>query len=182
MTANMAYTVTEESFDTITSYWLNDRYPLRWNAVFVLPNWLKTWWHTFGAGSKPFLCVVKKGEDMVGIAPLLVKGEKASLMGDTDVCDYLDFIITPGMEEAFFVALLDHLDTQGIKHLSLGHLRPDSTVFTDLVDVARDRGWDVSSHKEDVSLELDLPAVCLKEELKNKKVRNNKLKFSIYLV
>ena len=154
---NIKYAVTEESFETIGSCWLNARYPLNWNCVFVLPNWLKIWWHTFGAGSDLFLCAVREGEGLAGIAPLMVKGKKASLIGDTDVCDYLDFIVAPEKGKPFFGALLDHLSKKGITHLNLGHLRPDSTVFTDLADVARDRGWEVSRHREDVTLELDLP-------------------------
>ncbi|MFH1952954.1 MAG: GNAT family N-acetyltransferase [Pseudomonadota bacterium] len=157
-TTNIKYAVTEESFETIGSFWLNTQSPLKWKCLFVLPNWLKIWWDKFGAGSDLFLCAVREGEDLIGIAPLLVRGEKAFLIGDTDVCDYLDFVITPGMEQEFFGVLLDHLSMQGITHLDLRPLRPDSTVFTDLAGIARDRGCEVSRNLEGVSLELDLPA------------------------
>lgn len=95
---------------------------------------------------------------MIGIAPLLIRGEKAFLIGDSDVCDYLDFIITPGRGHDFFGVLLDHLSRQGITHLDLRPLRPDSTVFTHLAGAAQSRGWEVSSELEDVALEVDLPA------------------------
>lgn len=154
----MKYAVTEETFESITSYWLNVQHPLKWKCVFILPHWLKVWWKEFGAGSDLHLYAVREGEDLIGIAPLLVTGEKASLLGDTDVCDYLDFIVTPGKEQEFFDVLLDHLGEQSITHLDLRPLRPESTVFTDLVGVAQDRGCEISRHREDVTLELDLPA------------------------
>ena len=152
------YAVTEESFETLESCRLNARHPLNWNSVFVLPHWLKLWWHKFGAGSELFLYAVREGEDPIGIAPLLVKGEKASLVGDSNVCDYLDFIVTPEKGQEFFGVLLDHLSKQGITHLDLGPLRPDSTVCTHLVGMARDRGCEITLDREAVALELELPS------------------------
>ena len=153
----MKYAVTEETFESIYSFWVNARNPLRWNCIFVLPNWMNIWWSKFGGGSDLFLRAVKEGEDLIGIAPLFVGGEKASFIGDPDVCDYLDFIVAPGREQEFFGTLLDHISHHGIRHLDLRPLRPDSTVFSDLTVVARDRGWEVSRSREDVALELDLP-------------------------
>jgi CelD/BcsL family acetyltransferase involved in cellulose biosynthesis len=154
----MEYAFTEETFESITSHWLNARLPLKWTCVFILPHWLKVWWHEFGAGSDLYLYAVREGEDLIGIAPLLVTGEKASFIGDKDVCDYQDFIVTPERGQEFFAVLLDHLSDEGITHLDLNPLRPDSTVFTDLVGLAQDRGCEVSRRQEDVTLELDLPA------------------------
>jgi len=82
---------------------------------------------------------------------------KASFVGSADVCDYLDFVIVPGRGQEFFGVLLDHLVHQGIMHLDLRSLRPDSTVLTDLVGVARNRGCEVSCKPEDVTVEMDLP-------------------------
>lgn len=157
-TTNSKYTVTVESLDSVSSYWLNPRYPLKWDCVFVLPNWLKVWWCEFGAGSDLYLCAVRERQDLIGIAPLLVRGQKASLIGDANVCDYLDFIVTPGKDQEFFGVLLDHLSWQGVIDLDLRPLRPDSTVLTELAGVARNRGCEVSCKSEDVALELDLPA------------------------
>jgi CelD/BcsL family acetyltransferase involved in cellulose biosynthesis len=96
---------------------------------------------------------------VLGLAPLQVKGDSASFIGSTDVCDYFDFIITPGKERVFFDALLDHLLGQrGLKYLEFGPLRPDSTVLASLVNVAENRGCEVSTSPADISLELALPA------------------------
>ena len=82
---------------------------------------------------------------------------RASIIGNADVCYYLDFVVAPGMERAFFNTLLDDLRQQGINHLDLGPLRPDSTVLTHLVAIAQSRKYDVLCHKEGSSAELDLP-------------------------
>jgi len=104
------------------------------------------------------LSTVRQGERVIGVAPLLVREGKASLVGSVDVCDYLDFVVAPGMERDFFGILLDDLKGKGINLLNLRPLRPDSTVLTHLVSIAQNRGYEVLCQPEDVSVELDLPA------------------------
>jgi len=154
----MSYTITQESFDSLASCWANPSYRLRWNSVFVLPAWLKTWWQEFAPGAELYLGAVRQGERIIGVAPLLVREGEASIIGSTDVCDYLDFIVAPGMERDFFSVLLDDLRQKGINHLDLRPLRPDSTALTDLAAIAQNRNYEVLFHEEGISMELDLPA------------------------
>lgn len=154
----MDYTVTQENFTSLTSYWVNSRYKLRWEPIFVLPMWLEVWWRVFGSGAEPYLGVVRQGEEIIGIAPLILEDKTASIVGSADVCDYLDFVVAPGREKDFFAVLLDDLRQKGISHLDLNPLRPDSTVLTGLVPLAHERKYEVRCDREDVSLEMDLPA------------------------
>lgn len=153
----MEYTVTEESFVSLNSYWADFKQDLNWNTLFVLPSWSEVWWQIFGSDLQLYLRAVRQGEKIIGIAPLLVKGEIASIIGGTDVCDYLDFIVTPGMEDDFFNVLLNDLEQQGIRQLNVKPVRPDSTVLTNLVPIARQRKYEVFCCEEGVSVELDLP-------------------------
>ena len=153
----MSYTVTQESFDSLTSYWINSGHRLKWGSVFVLPPWLEVWWRKFQSGAELYLGAVRQQSDIIGIAPLQVKGGEASFIGSADVCDYMDFVVAPGMESDFFSVLLDDLRQRSVHHLDLRALRPDSPVVTNLVGVAQKRGYDVSCHPEAVSVELDLP-------------------------
>jgi CelD/BcsL family acetyltransferase involved in cellulose biosynthesis len=130
---------------------------LRWNCFFVLPPWLKVWWQSFGAGYKMHLAAVGQAGEIFGIAPLMLQNETAFFMGDTNVCDYQDFIVAPSRSEAFCRALLDHLKQSGIQQLKLGAVRPDSTVQTMLVNLAEARGCQVSCKKVDISYEFELP-------------------------
>ena len=151
------HTVSFESFDSLTSYWLKPRSPLKWDCIFVLPPWLEVWWREFGSGADLYLCVAKQKGTIIGFAPLLLRREEACFIGSADVCDCLDFVLSPGSEQDFFNILLEDLSQRGIRRLSLGPLRPDSTVLTHLVDIAEGRRYEVSCKVEDVSLELDLP-------------------------
>ena len=153
----MSYVLTIESFDSVISSWDKLRYCLKWDSVFVLPVWLKVWWEAFGGKTELFLRTLRQGNEAIGFAPLQVTHETASFIGSGDVCDYLDFAIAPGKEKGFFNVLLDDLREKDIKKLDLRPLRPDSTVLTQLVNIAQNRGYDVMLHPEDVSLELDLP-------------------------
>jgi CelD/BcsL family acetyltransferase involved in cellulose biosynthesis len=153
----MSYALAVESFDSLASYWANSSHGLKWSSIFVLPTWLKVWWQVFGSGAELYLRALRQSDEIVGLAPLTTNEETAYFIGSDDVCDYLDFVVTPGMERDFFDVVLDDLKAKGIKHLDLRPLRPDSTALTDLVGTARDRGYDVLCQPEDVCLEMDLP-------------------------
>ena len=113
---------------------------------------------TLGSGGNPYLLSVGQGDDLLGIAPLLVAGDEVRLVGDREVCDYLDFAVAPGREEEFFRILLGHLRSAGIAGLDLGAVRVDSSVMTRLVPVANELGYEATVHPEEVSLEMALPA------------------------
>ena len=123
-----------------------------------MPEWLRVWWDTFGGDADLSILSVRHQENVIGLAPLQLKGDSAAFIGSIDVCDNLDFVVAAGREAEFFNALIDHLTRQGITSLDLGLVRPDSTVLADLVKVAENRGYTVSTTAEDIALELDLPA------------------------
>ncbi len=154
----MDCTVTKESFDSLASIWNEPDNGLDWNSVFVLPVWMRTWWQVFDDGADLLLRAVRRGEKVIGIAPLKVKDGTASFVGDADVCDYLDFIVAPGEETEFSSTLLDDLGSNGIKRLELESLRPDSAALTSLAEIAVNRNCEVTIKREDVSLDVELPA------------------------
>ena len=153
----MGYCFSLESFDSLASSWAGLPDSMKQGPVFVLPGWYSAWWQAFGAEASLFLGLVKQGDTVIGIAPLKVEGKRASFICEDRVCDYLDFVVSPGKEADFFNILLDELNKRGITRLALKALRPDSTVLTSLVDIARERHQQVSCRRYDVSLELDLP-------------------------
>jgi CelD/BcsL family acetyltransferase involved in cellulose biosynthesis len=155
---NRKYIVKQENFDALAAYPHKSGYALRWECLFVLPEWLRVWWDAFGGTADLSILSVHDQENVIGLAPLQLKGDKASFIGSTNVCDYLDFIVATGREGEFFDVLLNHLNQQGITSLDLGLLRADSTVLTDLVPVAENRECTVSTSSEDITLELELPA------------------------
>ena len=154
----MSYSVTQETFASIALAWNELCRRARADSPFVTPGWLAAWWHEFGKGRERYLCAVRDGDAVIGIAPLGLTENRASFMGSPDVCDYQDFVVAPEREWVFFNTLLTSLVEDGIRSLDLLSVRPDSTVLTSLVGIARERGLAISCEAHDVSLELDLPA------------------------
>ena len=158
MPVNSKYTVSEETFDSIKSFWLDPQQRLKWDCLFVLPGWLKVWWDVFGSDQTAYLCGVRDKDELIGIAPFVIQGKTARLMGDPDVCDCLDVIIAPGSAEVFFQNLIPHLKQNAITRLDLGALRGDSNVMRYLVPMAEDLNCEVVFKAEAASMELELPA------------------------
>lgn len=154
---SMSYIITEESLANLNSYWTDSKQKLNWSSVFILPAWLKAWWQVFGSESEMFLRAVRHGGEIIGIAPLRIQNDTAYFIGDTDVCDYLDFIIVPGREEEFLNALLNDLKAHDIRRLDLKHLRSDAPILTSLGKIARSLGHDIIRTQEDITMEMDLP-------------------------
>jgi CelD/BcsL family acetyltransferase involved in cellulose biosynthesis len=149
--------ITLPGFEQLVSYWRSSGSPLKWECIFVSPPWLQSWWRTFDPQAKLNLYALKQGGDLVGFAPLLLKGEKAAFIGSEEVCDFLDFVVAPGIEYDFFSSLLRDLEQKGVKSLDLRLVRPGSTVLNHLLDIATEKGYATSCQVEDVSLELELP-------------------------
>lgn len=152
------YNVTLEGLATLSPLWKDRATNLDWGCPFTLPPWLATWWQHFGAGSELHIATVRDEGRVIGVAPLKLSGRIASIIGSKDVCDYLDFIIAPGCEDAFSAQLIDHLKARGVERLDLGLLRPDSSVLARFAPIARTRGCQVATRQEDVSYETNLPA------------------------
>lgn len=131
---------------------------LDWQHVFSLPSWLSTWWRHFGAHHDLYLHVARKNGSVLGVAPLMRSANEAAFIGSPDLCDYLDFVVAPGKEQDFSLALLGGLARGGVERMSLCCLRRDSFAMAHLLPQARSRGCFCSCEQEDVSLELSLPA------------------------
>jgi len=154
----MEANIRPETFESVSAFRQGAGKAFRWDCFFVLPGWLKAWWDVFGSSHGPMLFSVWEKEVAVGLAPLMSDGETVFFIGDPEVCDYLDFVIRPGSEAAFFHGLLDHLAGEGLKRLDLRSLHPESAVLRLLVPLARDRGHEVTVEPDGLTLGLDLPS------------------------
>ena len=141
----------------IAAIWKDGRDGLAWNCLFVTPAWLKVWWQAFGKPYQSHLCVISNRDHHLGIAPLMLEGTTARLIGNDDVCDYLDIVVAPTFGTEFCETLIDHLSANDIHRLDLRPLRPDSAVLTALVPVAEQKGCGVSVTPHDASMEIQLP-------------------------
>ncbi|MFO7890869.1 MAG: GNAT family N-acetyltransferase [bacterium] len=150
--------VLEDNFSSLHSYYKKNNSSLRWSSLFVMPSWLETWWKEFGREFDLLLLCIHQGNKVIGIAPLKVKGETASIIGSSDVSDFVDFITLPGSEREFFSCLFEYLSNKGISCLDIKHVHPKSSIYRFFVDEAKNHRCEVYCKQDDVSLELDLPA------------------------
>ncbi len=153
-----ALRVSRETLETLENIRSDPAQSLDWSLVFTLPAWLRAWRQEIGRDGEACLLAVRQGGRVLGVAPLLVKGAAASLMGSPDVCDYLDFVVSPGAERRFFETLLEYLASQGVEQLDLTGLRPDSKAFAALPAIARSQGCLAVCDREESSVEMTLPA------------------------
>ena len=146
-----------ESFERLESFFLNKKYNLDWNCLFVLPWWLKTWWDTFGENNDPEILAGYRQGKLIGLAPLSIQDKTARFIGGENVCDYQDMIVTSNHPHEFLNAILTHLKKSGIRSLQLGTLRPDSISLTQLPNLAKQMGYAVESNQVAFSYEIILP-------------------------
>ena len=149
--------IREETLAGYRALWRRTHDDLPWSCLCMLPPWVESWWSVFGRRADLHMCTFYCGDTPVGVAPLQVDGKNARLIGDADVCDYLDFIAPPGLYRPFFDSLFDYLRRSGITALDLRAQRPDSAFMS---------AWAESNHRldceaicdiEDETYELELP-------------------------
>ena len=153
----MTYQITEESFEQLWPAWEALLPQGNFQTVFLTPSWHHVWWREHGGGSELRLNAVRDGEALVGIAPLMSTGNVLLFLGDTDLWDYHDFIVTQGREADFYPALLDHLDAQPWDLLDLRSIPEFSPTMAHLPPLAEARGYTVEVAEEDVSPGVALP-------------------------
>lgn len=152
------YAVVEETLETLTSRHHETVDGLIWGSPFVLPGWMKAWWDTFAPPSELRLVSVKQNGQTIGIAPLRTEGRTVRLIGSSDVCDHLDLVVAADKKKEFCEFLLNRLKSEGVDHLDLGPVRPDSVIMTALLPMACEKGLPATAVAEDVLFELALPA------------------------
>lgn len=154
----MAASVRQESFDSIWERWEEILPQSATNTVFVTPWWHKIWWDNFGEDGESLILSVSEDSRLLGIAPLMA-GENGALtfLGDKDLYDYLDFIVSLDRQDEFYPAMVDHLSTLDWTTLDLPSLPSGSPTLERVPELARAKGWDVSVEEEETTPKTELP-------------------------
>ena len=150
--------VTDESIGSLDRIRKTGNHRLSWDCLFTLPEWMDAWLTCCGVDNDEVrITSMRQKEKLLGIAPLLVNGNRVTLIGSPDLCDYLDFPVIKERAQAFYSALLLYLSELGTRQFDLGVLREDSTVVDNLPGIAEQHGWQVQSDKDEESYEMILP-------------------------
>jgi CelD/BcsL family acetyltransferase involved in cellulose biosynthesis len=146
-----AICVAIEEFESLTEEWneLLERCGLA--SPFLRPAWLRVWLDTFAPDADLIVLGVRDGEQLIGLMPLLRRGDELLLAGDSEICDYADIISSEDMRAVVLDALLSHLDGLSWRRLTLWGIRADSPTLAEL---------DAAASRSGISLELELEAEC----------------------
>ena len=153
----MSLIITVESLDWLEQYWQEHSTELVWEPLFILPPWLRVWHRHFAPTTTPAILAAKRDGNVTGIAPLLIDGDSARIIGSPNVCDYEDLVIAEGEEAEFSSTLMGCLKDRHIKLLDFGVVRPDSRIVSGLAPALRAAGAAITLEPDEVSLEKDLP-------------------------
>ena len=147
----MPFTVQVNDFESIEKEWEEILPRTKANTIFVTPWWQKVWWSHFGEGSELLILSVRDGDELIGVAPLMIKQRVLSFLGDTDLFDYHDFLVLDGREGEFYDALCDYMAGLEWDALELKSLRDGSPALVYLRDLAASRGYTALIEEEDVA-------------------------------
>jgi CelD/BcsL family acetyltransferase involved in cellulose biosynthesis len=125
---------------------------------FLHPTWQRVWLEEFLGGRELVLLAVRDGESLVGVAPLIREDGRLSLVGHYSICDYMDFVVAPGREDEFFVALLEALEQEAWTELELRGLVEGTPTLAELLPLAEAAGLTVEREEEAVAPRVDLTA------------------------
>ena len=156
----MGYTVAREELERLEPEWRALLPRASASNVFASPTWLRVWWQEFGPpeAGELILLSVRRGGELVGVAPLMREGDTICFAGDTEICDYMDFIAARGEEEAVVAAVLRSLSEEPWDRLVLWAVPEGSPTLLALQSAAAGFGLRVDVETEDVCPQLELPA------------------------
>ena len=140
-----------ESFESVSCEWERILPHTDANTIFITPWWQRLWWQRYGGDASLEILSVRRGDELLGIAPLMVRGDTLSFLGDTDLFDYHDFLVRDGCESDFYPTLWQHIENLDWKTLELKSLRESSATLERLPALAQANGCDISINEEDVS-------------------------------
>ena len=136
----------------------------RSRCVFLTHEWLFTWWKHLAAGRTLFILTSRSQGKLVGILPLALRRPQYSRMIPRSLeflgsgligSDYLDAIVTPGVEQEVIQAFSQYLLRAGIV-LRLSATRRGSAIVAELATRLCGRGWIVMDTAINVCPYIDL--------------------------
>ncbi|MBI2165363.1 MAG: GNAT family N-acetyltransferase [Chloroflexi bacterium] len=157
MVSDLTYTVSRESFESISHQWEQLLPRCETESLFLAPLWQQHWWSEMGQNELVILAF-RQGRDILGIAPLSQKDGHVSLLGQKEFFDYRDFIAPTSALETFLHCFIDFMRSAGWQSLSIPSLPGWSPTFNALPGIARAQGFNVEIRDEDTAPGLRLPS------------------------
>jgi CelD/BcsL family acetyltransferase involved in cellulose biosynthesis len=135
------------------------------DCIFLTWEWLYSWWKHLGAGRGLDLLAIRKDDELIGLAPLMVSPMRPGrlmpcrvrqfLGGGRVGSDYLDVIVKAGLEDEAVGALAARLAREGVM-VDLAQLNRRSAAASSLAARLERQGWHVSEQPGDVCPFIEL--------------------------
>lgn len=113
------------AFHDLHAGWRQLLLQLPFQSVFFTPQWQETWWRHFGATRQLYLLTVRSNDGILqGLAPLMSSNgaptpPRIELIGDLELCDYLDILMVPAQQQEIGRTLVEYLVAHGGEDLEL---------------------------------------------------------------
>ena len=128
------------------------------SSIFVTPWWQEAWYQHFGDGADLRIVSVRAGDQVIGIAPLMLSAGTISFLGDTDLFDYHEFVAVEEHEEGFYDTLWEYIMRLEWDTLELRSVQEDSSILKRLPALAAKEGLALQVTDEDMAPITSLPA------------------------
>lgn len=148
--------ITSEGFAGLGPEWIALHRCVPGATPFQHPAWHATWLKHFGGGCLPVYLAVRRGDALIGVAPLDMATGEARELGDPNVRDYGGPLALPGEEEAVAAAILEWLREDLTRGLCCWGIAADSAMVGAFTSAAR-LGWTIDTGPEAVCPSAELP-------------------------
>jgi len=107
------------AFQDLRAEWCQLLAQVSFQSVFFTPEWQETWWRHFGATRQLHLLTVRSSDGTLqGLVPLMsspgIEGtSRLELLGDLELCDYLDVLMAPTRQHEVGHAVVEYLIGNG---------------------------------------------------------------------
>jgi CelD/BcsL family acetyltransferase involved in cellulose biosynthesis len=163
----------EEEFEALAEEWNALVEESANNTLTLTHEWLTTWWEVFGEGRELYVLLVRDGNELIGIAPMLKRTVQhygvlpfrrieflASGEDEADeICsDYLDFILKRGREQEaldFILRYICEKDTDWDEVL-LTDMAGDSVNLSAVKGFCEDSGIKMQQVRDELAIFLPL--------------------------
>jgi len=149
--------INDEPFDAVAAEWSELLAQSANPMPFATPQWQRVWLRHFQGERVLRTLSMRDGERLVGVAPLLIDGDKAEFVGHYSICDYMDAVVASGYESEFFARVLEQLARDGVTSLDLRGVRQWSSTLDRVCDCSENVGYNVQREDEALSPSVELP-------------------------
>jgi CelD/BcsL family acetyltransferase involved in cellulose biosynthesis len=150
-------TVRDEPFERVSAEWAGLLTQCPAPVPFVTPAWQRVWLTHFRGDRDVHILTAREGERLIGVAPLVIDGDRAELVGHYSICDYMDVVVTPGFEASFFTSVFERLAKEGIANLDLRGILESSPTCANAAEAAAAFGYSAEREEEALSPSVQLP-------------------------